>query len=93
MTQGNCTVILFGMEFKPYFLSIPTAERAAFAARCGTSSAHLRNIAYGKTCGEALAIAIDRESGGQVTAEELRPDVDWAHLRGKSKPAGQQPSV
>lgn len=78
------------MDFKPYFLSIPTAARVAFAARCGTSPAHLRNIAYGKTCGEALAIAIDRESGGQVTVEELRPDVDWAYLRGTPTPEVSQ---
>lgn len=81
------------MLFKPYFLSIPVSKREAFAARCGTSSAHLRNIAYGKTCGEALAIAIDRESAGAVTVEELRPDVDWAHLRGTSKPATSQLSA
>ena len=81
------------MQFKPYFLSIPVPVREAFAARCGTSHAHLRNIAYGKTCGEALAIAIDRESGGRVTVEELRPDVDWAYLRGTAKPAALQASA
>lgn len=81
------------MQFKPYFLSIPVAARDFFAARCGTSAAHLRNIAYGKTCGEALAIAIDRESGGQVTVEELRPDVDWAYLRGTSAPPPSVPAA
>lgn len=26
--------------------------------------------------------AIERATGGTVTCEELRPDVDWAYLRG-----------
>jgi DNA-binding transcriptional regulator YdaS (Cro superfamily) len=81
------------MLFKPYFLSIPVAEREAFACRCGTSVAHLRNIAYGKTCGEALAIAIDRESSGRVPVEDLRPDVDWSYLRGTAKPCPSQASA
>jgi DNA-binding transcriptional regulator YdaS (Cro superfamily) len=29
------------------------------------------------------AIAIERETGGAVTVEELRPDVDWKVIRGK----------
>ena len=30
--------------------------------------------------------AIERATGGQVTCEELRPDVDWGYLRGTVKP-------
>ncbi|MDP1586305.1 MAG: YdaS family helix-turn-helix protein [Prosthecobacter sp.] len=26
--------------------------------------------------------SVERETGGLVTCEELRPDVDWAYLRG-----------
>lgn len=33
-------------------------------------------------------IAIERESGGRVTVEDLRPDVDWAVIR--AKPAGEE---
>lgn len=29
------------------------------------------------------AIQIEKASGGKVSCEELRPDVDWAFLRGK----------
>ena len=57
------------------------ADRNEFALRCRTSIAHLKNIAYGKAVGEDLAINIDRESGGKVPCESLRPDVDWAYLR------------
>ncbi len=28
------------------------------------------------------AIQIEKATGGKVTCEELRPDVDWAFLRG-----------
>lgn len=75
--------ILRGMkEFKEYFVGLEPGERALLAKRCKTSVGHLRNVAYGKTCGESLAIAIDRESRGTVRCESLRPDVDWAYLRG-----------
>lgn len=70
------------MELKTYLRTLSAEERISFAARCATTYPHLRNVAYGqKTCGESLAINIDRESKGSVRCEDLRPDVDWAHLR------------
>jgi DNA-binding transcriptional regulator YdaS (Cro superfamily) len=30
-----------------------------------------------------LAIAIERETAGAVTVEELRPDIDWQVIRGR----------
>ncbi len=30
----------------------------------------------------AIAIAIERETAGAVTVEELRPDIDWQVIRG-----------
>lgn len=66
-------------------------ERAKFAARCGTTLGHLTNVAYGyRSCAEALAIAIERETKGVVTVEELRPDVDWAVIRGKPAATAEQ---
>lgn len=70
------------MTLREYLFGMALAERKAFAERCGTSVRHLQNIVYGKTCGETLAINIERESGGAVRCEDLRPDVDWAYLRG-----------
>ena len=78
------------MDFKTYWLSMTTQQREEFADRCVTSSGHLRNIAYGKVCGESLAINIERESSGAVTCEELRSDVDWAYLRRSRAPAAEQ---
>lgn len=72
------------MTLREYLFGMALAEREDFARRCGTSARHLQNIVYGKTCGETLAINIERESGGAVRCEDLRPDVDWAYLRGTS---------
>lgn len=70
------------MQLKTYLLSMPVPDRELFAARCGTSYAHLRNIAYGlKSCSPPLAVAVARESGGQVPYETLNADVDWGYVR------------
>lgn len=62
-------------------------ERDAFARRCGTSFAHLSQVARGyRRAGEYLCINIDRETGGLVTCESLRPDVDWAYIRSTGLP-------
>lgn len=75
------------MNLNAYLKSLSLDERDEFARRCGTSAAHLRNVGYGqKPCGESLAINVERESAGAVTCEELRPDVDWAYLRGTGAP-------
>lgn len=62
-----------------------------FAQRCGCTLQHLRFVAYeAKTPSETLAINIERESGGAVTVEELRPDLapQWAYIRGTAKRPG-----
>lgn len=75
------------MELRKYIELLSNAEREAFAKKCGTTFPHIRNIAYGyKKAGENLCINIERESGGQVMCESLRPDVDWAYLRGTAQP-------
>jgi DNA-binding transcriptional regulator YdaS (Cro superfamily) len=70
------------MSLKKYLKSLTQAEREALAVACDTSLGQLNQVAWGyRRAGETLAINIDRESGGKVTCEELRPDVDWAYLR------------
>lgn len=68
------------MNFKSYFMRLDTSQRSDFARRCETSKQHLINIAYGKTCGEILAVFIERESSGAVICEDLRPDVSWLRV-------------
>ena len=66
-----------------YLNSLSPTEQAAFAERCGTSVGYLRKaVSTRQKLGESLCINIERESGGQVRCEDLRPDVDWAYLRG-----------
>lgn len=67
---------------KTYLNNLKRAEQVAFANRCLTSVGYLRNaISRNKRFGVELCISIERESGGIVRCEMLRPDVDWAYLR------------
>lgn len=66
-----------------YLNGLSPKEQAAFAARCRTSVGYLRKaISINQRLGESLCINIERESGGAVRCDVLRPDVDWAYLRG-----------
>lgn len=67
------------MDLKTYLFKKSVPDRVAFAERCGTTYGHLRNVAYGdKSCAETLAINIERESGGDVPIDALRPDLKHA---------------
>lgn len=67
---------------RAYLNNLSPAEQEAFAANCGTSIGYLRKAcSIRQRLGADLCIAIERESSGTVTCEELRPDVDWAYLR------------
>jgi DNA-binding transcriptional regulator YdaS (Cro superfamily) len=64
-----------------YLNSLETLEQEEFVARCETSLSYLRKaISREQKLGERLVIAIERESGGAVRCEQLRPDVDWKYL-------------
>lgn len=78
---------------KRYINGLAPLEQHDFAARCGTSLGYLRKaISVGQRIGESLCINIDRESNSAVRCEDLRPDVDWAYLRGTSH-AAQVPEL
>ncbi len=65
-----------------FLKSMSAQERTHFAARCETSVDYLFQIANGRRSPKAaLAIAIERESGGKVTCEALLPGADWAYMR------------
>lgn len=75
-------------ELKRFLKSMPSADRAAFARRCGTTIGYLNKaLSIGQTLGESLCINIERESGGVILCEFLRDDVDWAYLRKTCKEA------
>ena len=66
-----------------YLSGFAPDEQAAFATKAGTSIGYLRKaLSVGQRLGESICIGIERESLGVVRCEDLRPDVDWAYLRG-----------
>lgn len=70
------------MNLLEYVKQLPAADQPDFARRCGTTIGHLMQVARGnRRAGEYLCINIDRETGGVIRCESLRPDVDWAYLR------------
>lgn len=76
------------MTLREYIKGMTPADLESFANSCGTTAGQMKQVAYNRArrSGESLAISIERESGGRVTCEELRPDVDWAYIRGTQKP-------
>ena len=67
-----------------YLNNLQIDARPAFFERCGTSEGYIRKaISTGQRLGESLCINIERESQKAVACEDLRPDVDWAYLRGQ----------
>jgi len=78
------------MKLKPFLETLTLVQRTKFAKRVKSTAGHLRNVSYGyRPCAEALAIEIEKATEGQVTCEELRPDVDWAYLRNSANPQPQ----
>ena len=71
------------MNLLDYLKSLTNEQQAAFAAQCQTSAGQLKQVAYGhRRASAALAINVERASDGVVRCEDLRPDIDWAYLRG-----------
>jgi len=70
------------MSLHAYIKALDRAALDDLAMRCQTTAGQLKQIAYGNRRANAgLAINLERETEGQVTCEELRPDIDWAYLR------------
>lgn len=71
-----------------YINQLAPDDQRDFATRCGTSVGYLRKaISTGQRFDGALVVNIQRESGGTVRCEDLRPDIDWAYLRSTDAPA------
>jgi DNA-binding transcriptional regulator YdaS (Cro superfamily) len=71
-----------------YLNGLDKAARIEFSTACGTTERYLRKaISAKQPLGAQLCINIDRESRGAVRCEDLRPDIDWAYLRGTAKVA------
>ncbi|NYT81424.1 helix-turn-helix domain-containing protein [Alcaligenaceae bacterium] len=67
-------------KLKNFIFGMPSEQREDFAARCGTSFAHMRNVAYGyRRASEKLSVRIERESEGAVTRKDLYPS-EWPEI-------------
>lgn len=64
---------------------LETREKpASLASRLGVSTGRLSHFKTGFDRPNAeMCIAIHRETGGVVTCDELRPDLDWGAVRKK----------
>lgn len=63
---------------------------ASFLSRAlGVSPVVVCRWAKGRAVPVSRCLEIERETGGAVRCEDLRPDVDWAVLRGKPLPGGE----
>lgn len=78
------------MSLHVYIKALDRAALDDLAKRCQTTAGQLKQVAYGNRRANAgLAINLERETEGQVTCEELRPDIDWAYLRQSNRSAKQ----
>lgn len=65
---------------------ITVDRRREIAAKSGIGDAYLYQILTGrKVATPQLCITLERESRREITCEQLRPDIDWAYLRGTRK--------
>ena len=79
------------MKFRTYYYAMSMADRSEFAKKCGRSKGYFDLVASGhRQVSCEVAIAIERESDGLVHCEGLRPDVDWAYIRGTSPTHNQE---
>lgn len=73
-------------ELITYLNAMDQDAQHDFASRCGTSVGYIRKAASIKQkFGESLCINFERESKGAIRCETIRPDVDWAYLRGTKR--------
>lgn len=69
------------MDLRAYLKTLSKQEIERLAERCETTVGQIRQVSKGRRAGEKLAINIDRETEGVISAEQLRPDVDFGYLR------------
>ncbi len=59
-----------------YLSTLPPADQAAYAARCGTTIGYLRKaLSVQPRLDGALVRRLDEESAGAVSRSDLRPDI------------------
>ncbi len=78
-------------QLTEYLKTLPSNEREAFARKCGTSEGYMRKcVSEGRVLNPFVCNAIERETGGLITRQQLRPDDYW--LAWPDLPAPQIPA-
>ena len=72
------------MKLREY-MNLEGVQPTRLASMLGVAPAYLYQMATGiRSIAPARAIEIEKATAGAVRCEELRPDVDWADLRGSA---------
>ena len=75
------------MELKKYFDS-GRGNASRLARSIGVSLSYFSQMASGyRPISPERAISIEKATTGAVRCEDMRPDIDWAYLRGTAKRA------
>lgn len=69
---------------RDFFRSLKSAEKTAIADRCGIKRRYLDALIYDrkKLPSVMLASKLEAATGGRISREILRPDVDWKIMVG-----------
>lgn len=70
------------MKLLDYIKPLEKEQLEVFATSCGSTVGQIKQVAYGRRASAELAIRIDIASGGQVSCEDIRADINWGYLRG-----------
>lgn len=75
------------MTLYEYLKPLNHAQQCELARQLGTSWAGLRQYARGgRRMSADRAIELERLSGGAVPCETIRPETNWAYIRGSTRP-------
>ena len=75
------------MKLLDYIKPLTKEQLEEFASGCGSTVGQIKQVAYGRRASAELAIRIDIASDGDVSCEDIREDIDWSYLRGRSAAA------
>jgi DNA-binding transcriptional regulator YdaS (Cro superfamily) len=68
-----------------YLNDLNKDQRREFCLAVESSEGYLRKaVSRRQKLGAEICINIERETSGLIKCEDLRPDADWAYLRGTS---------
>jgi hypothetical protein len=81
-------------QLRSYLNGMAPAEQLQFASRCETTLHYLRKaICARQKFRFSLAVRMQRESSGAVSARLMYPEMDWEYLGSRNPPGCIQPRI